>query len=262
VAKKAIKHLKRYSILWVVGLFLLVIIVGYMTGFRPGPGLTVVRVGTLIVTDLPKGSSVYVDQAPRGTTSQAQSLSVDLVPGTHTIIVDVPNEEPWEKIVTITSSKSTTVSPILVPKTPDPKKVTGSEATNAALLISRTKLPNDSTPLHMDCADVFASDNRVIVQAATTTPGCVSPEYLCTEGSCAPTIVFAPTATLHSVIPFPDRTDALIVAAGDWVYAIGLDPRSPQYFAPILHGNSPLVAPASSTMFYISDLGHLYSITF
>src|SRR6185437_9178686 len=111
---------------------------------------------------------------------------------------------------------------------------------------------------------VFVSDNRVVVDAATTTPGCTPPEYLCTEGSCAPTIAYAPLATLRSVIPFPNRTDAVLVTAGEWVYAIALDPRNPRYFAPVHHGTAPSIAPASSTSpsFYMADKGGYYRFDF
>ncbi len=256
------KHLRRHLILLFVGLFLVIIIGGYAFGYRPGPGLTIVRVGTLIVTDLPTGSSLYADQSPRGTTQKAGSLSADLVPGNHTIIVDVPNQEPWSAIVAIDSSKTVTVSPILVPRQPDPKKLSGDDAVVAARAVSLTKFPTEAAPLSMGCTNVFVSANRVIVSMATTTPSCTPPEFLCSDNVCSPTIVYAPVAPLHSVIPFPNRTDAVIVSAGDWVYALGLDPRSPQYFAPIVRGTAPMLGTASSTTFYVQDAGHTYSVSF
>lgn len=257
-----LKHLKRHFILWIVFLFVVLIVGGYMAGLRPGPGLTIVRVGTLVVTDLPAGSTIYADQAPGGTTKNGGSLSADLVPGSHTVIVDAPNQEPWEKIVVIASNEPTTISPILVPKQPDPRKVPDTETKVVSAAFAFTKLPTEVAPLSMGCANIFVSNNRVIAEAATTTPGCIAPDYLCTGDACSPTIVYAPVAALRSVIPFPGRTDAVIVATGEWVYALALDPRNPQYFAPITRGVMPLVAPASTTAFYISDVGHLYSVSF
>ncbi len=255
------KHLKRHFLLWIVVIFLVLVVGGYAAGFRPGPGLTFVRVGTLTVINVPVGSTVYADQAPRGTIKSGSSLSVDLVPGNHTIIVDAPLQEPWEKIVSIVSNESTAISPILIPKQPNPQKLSGTDANTAVASFSSTKLPSETAPLHMNCADVFVSNNRVIAKPATTLE-CTPPEYLCTDGSCEPTIVYAPAALLRSVIPFPGRTDAVIVATGEWVYALALDPRNPQYFAPIIHGTAPIVAPASTSSFYTLDAGHTYSLFF
>jgi hypothetical protein len=87
------------------------------------------------------------------------------------------------------------------------------------------------------CAVVYASGNKIIAEA-TTTPetSCTPPAFLCESGTCAPTFVHVPAETLRSILPFPKRDDALVVAAGGLIYVIELDPREPQFFAPLFKG--------------------------
>ncbi len=141
--------------------------------------------------------------------------------------------------------------------------LTSSEGVAARAAFATQKLPTLMAPLSLGCAEVYVSNNRVIATAASTSPACATPpDYLCSAGSCAPTIIYSPAAPLHSVIPFPGRTDALIVATGEWVYTIGLDPRTPQYFAPILQGLSPMVAPGPNGSLYVGDEKAVYGVTF
>lgn len=259
---RARENLKRHFLLWLVFLFVIVLLGGYGLGYRPGPGLTLVRVGTLVVTGVPDGTNVYADQAPRGA-SKGGKLSAQLVPGSHVIIIDPPGDEPWQQIVTITSNRDTIVAPILVPKKPVAQGLPANLEKEALALVNATKLPTEAAPIRMGCADVFASANRVIVApVATTTSNCTPPEYLCNEGSCEPTISYSPAASLRSIIPFPGRTDAVIVATGAWVYAIALDPRSQQFFAPVTQGTAPTLATASATSFFIADQGKAYLVSF
>lgn len=253
------ESLKRHWLLWLVALFALILLVGYTAGFRPGPGLTVVRVGTLVVTGIPAGTTVYADLAPRGS-SRGSDFHIQLVPGSHTIIVDAPGDEPWEQIVTVASNRDTEISPILVPKEPMLRELSGAAA--ASVIAAGAALPSEHAPLRMGCANVFVSLNRVVAAPASTTPGCAPPEFLCGENSCEPTISYAPAADIRSVIPFPGRTDAVIVAAGAWVYAVALDPRSPQFFAPVFQGPAPALAAGPDSSFYITDRGKAYLVSF
>lgn len=254
-------RLKRHWLLFLVLLFVVVLLSGYGAGFRPGPGLTVVRVGTLTITGLVPGTAVYTDLASRGI-ANASSFTVALVPGTHTVIVSAPNDEPFEQTVFITSNQTTTLSPILVPQKPTPLVLGGAAAASANMLIAHTVMPTLAASLPVGCAAVYVMDNHVIAAPATSTPNCSTPpDYLCTNGSCAPTIVYAPTTPVRSVIPFPGRTDAVIVATGASVNVVGLDPRYPQYFAPVIKAVSPAIGAATtSTGFYVADSGNTYFI--
>ncbi len=252
------RHFKRHFLSWAVFLFVVALAAAFFAGFRPGPGLTLVRVGTLVVTDIPAGTSLFVDQAFRGT-SDGGDLSADLVPGTHSVIVDAPDQQPWNTALTITASTDTVVSPILVPEAPTRAQLLNAEATTAANALAAMKLPTEFAPLTVGCTNISVSGNRVIASVASTTPACETPEFLCSEGVCSPTIIYTPVTPIRSVITFPGRTDSLLVATGEWVYAIDIDPRSPQFFAPVGHGEAPVIAPQSDQAFYLKDKDKFYS---
>ncbi len=251
------KSVKRNLLLWLVVVFVVVLAIAFFAGFRPGPGLTLVRVGTLVVADIPAETDVFVDQAYRGTSS-GNPVKANLVPGTHSVIVDAPGMQPWNTVIAIEPRQDLTVSPILVPKAPERSLLVGDEADVAADAIRATVLPTEANPLIVGCNAISISNNRVIAAPAAD---CETPEYLCSEGACSPTIVYSPPAPIRSVIPFPGRTDALLVATGEWVNVLDIDPRNPQFFAPLGRGTSPLIAAEDEDSIYLSDGDKFYSFS-
>lgn len=216
-----------------------VIVIFHMSGFRIGPGVSIVRVGTLVVTDLPEGASIYVDDSYNRRTSG--SAKITLIPGSHHVIVSVDGHQPWSELVAIESDTETKVRPLVVPTRMNIEEI---EDKDGLAKVTATKLPTVAAPLTMagGCALVSVSGNRIIADA-TTTPGCTPPPYLCSEGSCGPTVIFSPLEPMHSVISYPGRDDALIVSVGRTLFVLELDPREPGYFAPLVRGTNPKAAP-------------------
>jgi hypothetical protein len=173
--------------------------------------------------------------------------------------VDATGQEPWHTVFTIGTNENTVVHPILVPKTPAHDLLTGDGAQAGLDAIAATKLPTETDPLVLGCANIYVSDNRIIA-APGSDASCPAPEFLCSEGSCGPTIVFSPKDTPSAVIAFPDRTDALVVAAGQLVFVIAIDPREPQFFAPLLKGTNLGIAPATPTSIYVGGEGKVFSV--
>jgi hypothetical protein len=180
-------------------------------------------------------------------------------------------------VISIASSQTTTISPILIPKKPLVTKLNGADAAAAAKIIASTKLPTDAHPLLMGCVLISVSNNRVIGKPATSTPGCATPpEFLCSDNACEPTLIYppaeAPIMPIRGVIPVPGRTDALVIAAGLSANVIGIDPRTPQYFAPVVRGTAPTIGVLSiplpqfggtaTSSFYLSDQGNTYLVKF
>ncbi len=240
------KYVKRYLFLILAVVFIVILAAAYGFGYRVGPGITLARVGTITLTNLPKGTSIIADQTLREVTSSAGNATEDLVAGNHTIIVGAPDYYPWSNVVSISSGKATTRNPILVHMKPDatPFASTSAEYATAFSVIASSTLPTVTNPLKLmnGCVLVYVADNRIIANAAPTTPGCTPPPYLCTNGTCDPTIVFAPIRPLNRVLAFPGHQDALVVEFDKTLYALALDPRSPQFFAPILTGTDPIAA--------------------
>lgn len=233
------KHiLKQYGIFIVVGLILILCTGSYFAGYRIDQG-GITRVGTVTLIGLPEQTAVYIDQSRRVRASSG-TVELALTPGTHSVIVDSPNNQPWNEVFGVTTSGNTVLAPIFVPVTPEKTLILGADQTRANETIRATTLPTKILPLYFqnNCVAVYVFNGRIVAEA-TNNEGCVPPPYLCAPESpeCAPTVVFSPAGPLHSVLPFPGRSDALVISAGTLVYSVEIDPREPQFFAPLFKGS-------------------------
>ena len=238
---------KKWWLLVAILAVIAAVFVFNLAGYRVGPGLSIVRVGTLVITDLPEGASIYVDEAYNRRTSGGMAR-VTLLPGSHTVIVSVDGYYPWSELVEITSDTESTERPIIIPTKTNAVELEGDAVAAARTKINTTRLPSALAPLSMEggCALVSVSGNRILA-TPTTTPECAPPPYLCIDGSCEATVVFAPLEPLHTVLPYPGRTDALIVGVKQRLFVLELDPRHPGFFAELVRGGSAAITPRAAT---------------
>lgn len=235
----------------------------YAFGFRIGPGLTFSRVGTLVLTNLPQGALVFVNEALHKTAKEPE-MRITLLPGTHSILVGTDIHHPWNELVSVPAGEEVNVRPIFVAKSAAETMLHEADADRGNLLIDELSLPTKDAPLRLysGCGLVYAERNRIIAQA-TTTSSCAPPAFLCDEGNCdAPTLVLTPPSELRAIIPFPGRDDAVIYVAGKDVNALEVDPRYPQFFAPILKEGRPEIAPWSESAIVVRELGAVFTVTF
>lgn len=241
---------------WFLTLFVLVIgilTLAFLAGYRPGPYGLPVKAGTLTVQNAPDGANIFIDSTRRHVVKNGRA-SLQLAPGTHTVIVDYGTSYPWNELVTITSDKTTTVTPLFVNSDTKAAQVEEARIAEATRALATRALPTKAAPLTLDngCLRFYVSGTRILGEAGTE--GCVVPEYLaCTEeakaefGACLPTVIFESGDTLESVLPYPGRTDALILASGNLVYVLEIDPRDPRFFAPLIKGPNVRAAAWSET---------------
>ncbi len=138
----------RTYLLWVVfGIIVIIIVGGYLLGYRFGPGMKLNQEGTLTLTNLPTGTSVFIDQVLVDTVSATSTESFDLVSGSHTVIVSANNDYPWNNLVSIASGKKTALNPIFISLQPDATPLTGTEKTAAIAAVASTTLPTQAAPL-------------------------------------------------------------------------------------------------------------------
>ncbi len=259
-ASKFVAYLKKNLILIVVLLFILIIALFYSIGYRISPGLSISRVGTLKFLNVPNGTSLYTDQLFRKTTNATSTVSLDLVKGNHRIIVSYPGDYPWSTTAPILSGKTTTIDPIFIPLQPAATLLTGTGRDSALAAVASSTLPSETNPLTFanGCVHVYVTNNQVLATSVIK-PGCIPPPYICIQGKCAPTIVFAPIAPLTAVLKFPGH-DALVVEFNKTLYGIALDPRAPQFFAPILTGTNPVAGHLSDGTIVVQNNNVVYKL--
>ena len=266
--EKGLILIRRYALVLVFLAIVLLGVGGYAFGYRfTGNGL--IKSGTILITDVPQGTVVFADQS-RLTTVTGSSARIDLAPGSHSIIVDAPGMQPWNELVEVSSDKDLLLAPVLVPVQSKVRVLSGDERAKAVTTLLEYALPTKASPLVLagGCALVYASGNRIVADSATSTTDCITPEFLLCDASvasstgvCPSTVVFPPNERLESVSVFPGRDDALVIAAGGQAYVVELDPREPQFFAPILRGPKVKAAPWTDSSVVISDTQKVYELS-
>jgi hypothetical protein len=253
--------IRKYLLLAILILIIVIAAGAYLFGYRVGPNLTFAHVGVLALTDLPTGTTVYVDDVTHGTTTATSTKNVELVSGDHTVIVSLTGDYPWNDLVAITSGKTTSINPIFVRMQPDATLLTGTAKAEAIARVASTTLPTEASPLTLanGCAHVYVSNNQVIADAVNA-PGCTPPPYLCLSGKCASTIIYSPVIALGAVLPYPGRQDAILVGLDNVLYALALDPRSPQFFAPVLTAINPVFGELSNGTLVVKNGTVVFSV--
>jgi hypothetical protein len=262
IMQKLLFYVRKYLILLIIVFIVIVLAIFYEAGFRVGPDLTLNRVGYLSVSGLPSGATIYDDTSLLGTSTKTGTQHYELIAGTYSLIVSVPGDYPWSTTVAISSAKTSSISPILVSETLAGKALTGTAATQALAAIASTTLPTTAKPLAISgaCATVYVENNQLI-ENPVETASCTPPPYLCIQGSCAPTIVYSPLAPIDAVLPFPGRNDSVVILLDHSLYAIALNPESPQFFAPIGHGEKPSAGVLPDGTIVVSDTGNVSQIS-
>ncbi len=256
--------LMRTKLWWVVTLLLVIFfglaVIGYINGYRISSNITIVKVQTLTITDIPENSSVFADYALRGKSSGG-AFSLSLVPGDHLMLVTAQNHYPWTALITVPDNSNTKVRALVVPKEASGTLLYGKAREDALSLITNEKLPTPSKPLVLanGCALLSITDGTgTIVATPTTTPKCSPPKYLCINNSCATTIVYSQKNTPKAVIAYPNRQDAFLILSGKDLYAVSLDPRNPRTFVHMLHGIAPSIATLPNGNVVVSDQSSVY----
>lgn len=260
MTKQKHSFLKRWWLLITIVVVVTAIVLFFLTGFRVGPGLTIVRVGTLVLEDVPSGASVYVDEA-YNRVSAGGVVRIAMLPGSHVVIISATGAQPWNELVTIASDTETIARPVIVPVKVTVRTVASEDTATAAATVSKAKLPTLQAPLTLagGCALVYVSGKNIVAEASTTAT-CTPPPYLCVEEGCGPTAIMTPVEKINAVLPYPGRDDVLVISVGQTLFVLELDPRAPQFFAPILRGTNPRAAPWSDGSVVVYSDQKLYVV--
>ncbi len=251
----------RYTII-ISGLFLLILFVGYTSGYRLGPGLVLTKEQQVILTGIPNDASVFSDYA-LDKNIRNNTIIISLVPGNHTLLVSAKGYWPWKYMVTVPENKSVTVRAFLIPRIPKGKILSGTErATAEKKLKASVSLNNNKRLLLADaCMSLSVSNNQIIATPLSGSVSCTPPPYLCLNNTCAPTIIFSSRNKIIQFMTYPGRNDAILLEIGNTVYALSIDPRSPRTFAPLLKGIKPVIAPGKNNTLLVQDEKTVYQLT-
>ncbi len=268
-----------FYVLCILFVFIIPPIMLYTSGYRLGPGLTLVETGGIYIYAPEPGSVIYIDGKERRTTTifQREWFAQDITPGVYTVLIAKDEFWPWIKEVTVTEGQVSEAIAFLIPKEPEteliPKTVEvkmGAATTTknnpayaeALALFTQKKKIETSSPQKKPNTDIGTTTNNLppdVVLEKISSHGRVGlvreenriiahwlkrpedlPKYFCHAEICvSPTVVFSSIVPIRSFDFYPGRDDVLLVAVRDGIFAIEIDTRKTQNFQPIYRGVAP-----------------------
>jgi len=275
--------LKRRRIyFWILSVLFIVIIppiILYTSGYRLGPGFTLVETGGMYIYSPEPGSVIYIDGKKRRETTlfSRDWFLQDVTPGTYTVLIAKDEFWPWIKEVEVTERHVVEAIAFLIPKNPDIEiiektievKVGTATSTRAnpiytetlALFTEEEAVPQPETaPKQTDTlATTTDTLTPIFIPEKISSHGRVGltqednrilaywtksiddlPNYFCRETSCvSPVIAFSSVVPIRSFDFYPGRDDVILIAVQDGIFAVEIDGRKIQNFQPIYRGQSP-----------------------
>lgn len=169
----------------------------------------------------------------------------NLTPTTHEVILAPEDGSawPWARTIAIESGSRITLDPVFIPKEPATKVLT----TKDALYY---KIPT------------LVAQNKSRITNETGVINISSGSVVRTSGDTNETLFSGTLSAVRGIVPFAGRTDTIIIAVGDGVYALDISGGTPQNFTPLYRGVTPRIAAGEGRMVYILDGIYRIAVTY
>lgn len=242
---------KKYIFTGGIAVAVLVLLFGVLSqaGYVfSGPYL--VKGGVLKVEQSTPNSNVFVDDRRIGkTNSNGNGEFTGIKLGTQSVLVSHADRWPWVLDVEIESGKETVVRPLQVLEETDGAVLANSDdplRLRAQSEFATYREPNRIQPLERNNALVWVDGSNIMVQQNQEVR-----------------TLFASLHPITNVAWYGDRSDAIIVAVQNNVFALDLRKGSIQNFLPIYTGGSPeaVADPIRSDKLFVRDIGEYFSIS-
>lgn len=189
--------------------------------------------GTISFSSLASGTEMYVDGKFAGASkSTGEKMSYQYLEGKHSVIISRGDVWPWTKNITLQAKTTETLQPFFIKKEIKPTEITQKVYTNGII---------SDNPEYLHALAFFnnASIKEEIKSslASTKINGARSAEY------------------------FSGRTDVLLVAVNDGVFAVETGLSTPRNFMPIYKGTSPSFVKSDNDSLLIKDGTSIFLIT-
>ena len=242
---------KKYVFAGGIVVALLVLTFGIMnqSGYvLSGPYL--VKGGVLIIQNSVPNSSVFIDERRIGkTNNNGAGEFTSIKPGTRSVLVSQTDTWPWIMDYDIEAGGITTLEPLQVLRETDGEVLVQKDdpvRLRAQTQFSEYREPTRIQPLEREGTLVWVSGANISIQKGDTVR-----------------TVFSSLTPITNVFWYGDRSDALIIATQNNVFALDLRQSSLQNFQPIYIGGAPnaVADPVRSDRIFIQDAGQYFYIT-
>lgn len=199
-------------------LFIIALVAGYGV-------FTTINTGKIIIHSPAYNTQVFIDQHPIGNANEASTiLRFSETAGKHNIIVSKEGYWPWTEDIVLEKHGTVEVRPFIIPKDV------------AMESVPRSSVSDDKTAINPEYAKIFPlfdslemSDEIAPLVAATRIQGVAFADYL------------------------PGRTDVLLIAIPDGIYAVGVETDDRPNFQPVYKGKDPLFIKTPDNTIYIKE---------
>jgi hypothetical protein len=230
----------------------------YASDWRLGENWLPTRTGSISVV-ASAGSSVFIDNRKMDISGDGSEAAVaKVIPGVRTVLVSKEGHWPWTKKVILESRGAVELHSFTVPSSPNARVIDKSEAEykSAVTAVASHPLPTSDKPLISEdkTIEVYIEDNNVRARWIGNEED--RPSLFC-EGPCGPIDVLRPEKSdVRDIAFFGSRSDVIIVAVTNGVFAIDLNPIGTQNFQPMYLGTEPTFAPVDTKTLYIKDTSY------
>lgn len=242
-----------------LGAVVLIAIVGgyaYMqSDHRLNSNWQLVKTGSLALTG-DVGAQVFVDGKSRGAIGESGAITITkLLPEDHVILVSLEGHWPWTKVLTIESEKAASVFPFLTRSSPEAVVLTETDPryTEAKQMLTRPTVPSPAAPLSStdSTVDLYVRDN--VLGVVWRGDQQQTPSYFCKE-ECGPIdVLHTTTSSIRNAAFYQNRSDVVIAAVTNGIFAIDIDASGTQNFQPLYLGSDPTFVPVDAHTLYIKD---------
>lgn len=255
--KNWLKGLGKGDILWGMGgIIVVLIMIGYLYGFKPQDILLLGKSGILTL-ELPLfQTNVYIDEEKKLTTvKENENPEFELSAKKHSIIISRNGYYPWTKEVIISNNGKIKLFPIFITINTSGQIITKNDPEYVKLrrMVIENPLPTKITPIISKdgTANLWMEDNRMLVS--------VTPSINSGLGSSTYNVL-QPDTAIRSVHFYRDRVDVIIFATSNAIYAIEVNKEGKQNFMPIYKGSSPTFYKNNPGFIYVWDNGTLMEV--
>ena len=203
----------------------LVIVIVFIALFVSYGLWTSAHMGTLIVDSPAYGSRVFVDQHLAGVLKQVpDSVHLSEQTGKHNVIVSKEGYWPWTQDVEIKKNETIELHPFIIPQKVATDRVVRLVSSNGVTSID---------PEYVKIAALF--------------------ENLTTSSEIQPLVEATHILNVSYADYAPGRTDVLLMATSDGIYAVGIEKSEHPNFQPVYKGTNPSFVKTKDNILYIKE---------
>jgi hypothetical protein len=254
--------------------FVLVFLLGfpilafYSAGYSLNETFGITARGGIYVSTPEAGTSVFIGNDLEGVSSffKKEILVNKLKPDQYMVLATHDSFWPWAKVVQVKRGEVEALFPLLVPKvipTLELEKTDSSYKEISGLFLEKattTRIARREVKVWIADDRNDAGGNTVFAQWLGGNDN--APKYFCNAVSACldPIIVFRSAVPIRTFDFYPLRSDAIILAIDNGVYAIEIDNRTYQNFYPLYRGIMPDFRVTEDDELLVSDESTIISL--